>query len=81
MPRKAGKATIKRRRKRREELMRRENAMMTVPEFCWNNGGISISTYYRLKQAGKGPRETLVGKRVFITPEAEAEWRKARSGS
>jgi hypothetical protein len=34
-----------------------------------------------LKNAGKGPREMKVGKRVLITPEAEADWRREREAN
>jgi hypothetical protein len=60
------------RRKRREP-----NDVHSVQTFCDSNN-ISISTYYALKRAGKGPREMKVGKRILITPEAEDDWRRER---
>ena len=37
--------------------------------------GLSLSTYYRLQRAGRGPRETRISLRqVVISPTAEAAW-------
>jgi hypothetical protein len=50
--------------------------MHTIETFCEANK-ISKATYYWLKKQGKAPRETRYGKRrVLITPEAEADWRR-----
>ena len=65
------------RAKQRRLRSRQPNDVHDVASFCHSNG-ISISTYYALKRKGKGPREMQVNKRVLITPEAEAEWRRER---
>jgi len=39
---------------------------------------LSMAMLYKLKAAGRGPRETAVGSRRFITFEAAAEWRTAQ---
>lgn len=49
----------------------------TVAEFCRAHG-ISLSTYRRLKLAGKGPVEMEVMSDVRISVEAAAEWRRSR---
>lgn len=67
--------TTKRRKPRLRP--RQPNDLHTVPSFCEANM-ISISTYYALKRAGKGPREMKVNKRVLITPQAESDWRAER---
>jgi len=53
------------------------NDVHSVQSFCEANN-ISVSTYYALKRAGKGPREMKVNKRILISPEAEADWRRER---
>jgi hypothetical protein len=63
-------------RKRRPRL-RQPNDVHNIESFCEANG-ISVSHYFVLKRNGKGPREMKVGKRILITPEAEAAWRRAR---
>lgn len=65
------------RKRRRKEYIRQPGDLKTLVEFCDSNR-ISLGTYYTLKRAGKGPRETRAGKRVLISPEAEAAWRRAR---
>jgi excisionase family DNA binding protein len=49
----------------------------TVREFCELHR-VGLSTYYRLKKRGGAPLEILVGRRVLITREAAARWRKER---
>jgi hypothetical protein len=61
--------------KRRRE--RGPNDVHSIESFCQSNG-ISLRTYFALKHQGKAPREMKVGKRILITPEAEADWRRAR---
>lgn len=61
-------------RKRRRD---NPNATYSIEEFCEHNG-ISVTHYFTLKKNGKGPKEMKLGRRVLITPEAEAEWRRAR---
>jgi hypothetical protein len=41
-------------------------------------GPMSKTQYYALRKAGLGPREQHVGGSIKITPEAEAEWDRAR---
>jgi len=44
---------------------------------------ISESFYHQLKNAGRGPRETTIGARIFITFDDAAAWRdeQARTAS
>ena len=50
----------------------------SIDEFCASEG-ISRGQYYKLRKEGRGPREMrLAGQLVRITPEAKAEWRRAR---
>jgi hypothetical protein len=50
----------------------------TIATFCAANQ-MSEAHYFALKRAGKGPREAKLGpKRIIITPEAEADWRRER---
>jgi hypothetical protein len=49
----------------------------TIPEFCRRHG-FSQSHYFALAAAGEGPRVMRVGKRVLISREAAADWRKLR---
>ena len=51
--------------------------MMSIVEFC-KMAGISRSSYYKLKAAEEGPRETHIGARRLIRQETAAEWLKAR---
>lgn len=48
----------------------------TIKEFCARNR-ISHSTFHELRKKKKGPREMRVLGKVLITPEAEADWRRA----
>src|SRR5262249_41236109 len=52
-------------------------AMYTIATFCVAHD-ISESFFHKLKNEGRGPRETHVGARVLITMEAAADWRAAR---
>jgi hypothetical protein len=47
----------------------------TIKEFCarWR---ISRSTYYEMRNLGRGPREMHVMSKVYITPQAESEWQR-----
>ena len=47
----------------------------SIQEFCRRHN-ISNSTYYNLRNSGKGPREARVMTRVLITREAAADWRR-----
>jgi len=71
MPRK--RLTAAQRRKR--FIHREPNDMHTLESFCLANG-ISLATYYVLRAKGEGPRETRIGRRVLISPEAELAWRR-----
>ena len=58
---------------------RQPNDVHSIESFCRSNG-ISVTTYFMLKRKGKGPREMKVGKRILISPQAEADWRREREG-
>jgi hypothetical protein len=62
---------------RRQSKTRRPGEAHSIPSFCASNL-ISEQYYFKLKRNGKGPREIRLGKRVIITPEAEADWRRER---
>jgi hypothetical protein len=47
----------------------------SISEFCRRHG-ISHGTYYNLKSLGLGPREGRAMKRVLISRESAASWRK-----
>jgi hypothetical protein len=75
------KAREARAKKRREQFRRRAarhqpGMARNIPAFCLNND-ISVSFYYSLKRKGRGPREMELEGRTLITPEAEADWRRA----
>jgi len=52
-------------------------AWYTIREFCAAHR-LSISMYFKLKAEKRGPRETAVGSRRYVTFEAAAEWRAAQ---
>jgi hypothetical protein len=52
-------------------------AAYSVNEFCATHR-ISLAFYYRLKRAGAGPKEMLLGRKRLISTEAAAAWRRAR---
>ena len=56
---------------------RADDLPRTIPEFCRRNR-ISITTYFKLRQLGKGPREMRALSKVLITAEAERDWRRDR---
>jgi hypothetical protein len=68
----------KRKKKRAEKRARMkaetERLAFTIPEFCQAHG-ISESMYYKIRHAGRGPREKRVLSKVIVTAEAAAEWR------
>lgn len=47
----------------------------SIQEFCLRHN-ISHGTYYNLKNSGQGPREGRAKKRVLISKEAAADWRR-----
>lgn len=49
----------------------------TIPEFCEAHR-ISQSMYFKLRNAGLGPRVMRAGRRVTISMEAATAWRRAR---
>jgi hypothetical protein len=55
-------------------------AAYTIAEFCTAHR-ISRSKLYQLWAAGAGPRMMKVGRKVLITNEAAAEWRRAREAA
>ncbi len=46
---------------------------LSIAQFC-EHFGLSLSTYYRLKRNGLGPREIRVGRRVIIAAKTADEW-------
>jgi hypothetical protein len=51
--------------------------LFTLPEFCDRNR-LKPTSYFKLRKRGQGPRETRILSRVFISPEAESDWRRER---
>ena len=51
--------------------------VFTIEEFCRAHR-ISRSLYFRMKWDGYGPREMKVGRRVLVSKEAAADWRRER---
>jgi len=49
----------------------------TIPAFCKRHS-FSPAKYFQLQQQGEGPRVMRIGKRVLISKEAAAEWRRSR---
>jgi hypothetical protein len=47
----------------------------SVTAFCQLNS-ISRALYYKMRAEGKAPTEIRVGRRVLISQEAAAEWRR-----
>ena len=52
-------------------------AAFNIREFCLAHR-ISESMYYKLRNAGLGPREARALSKVIITQEAAADWRRQR---
>jgi hypothetical protein len=52
----------------------------TIKEFCRAHR-ISEGLYYKMQNAGEGPRVMEVGTRRLISQEAAAAWRRARESS
>jgi hypothetical protein len=57
--------------------MAAEPLAYTIREFCRAHG-ISVPTYYDLKQQGLGPAEMRMGTVIRISRESAAAWRRAR---
>jgi hypothetical protein len=49
----------------------------SIPEFC-NANRISEGYYFKLRARGEAPDEMRIGRRVIVTAEALAKWRKER---
>lgn len=49
------------------------NSDMTIPEWC-DKHRISRSMFYKLRNAGRGPRVNKIGRRTTISALADAEW-------
>lgn len=54
-----------------------EEVVRTIKKFCFRND-MCVPKYYEMRAAGRGPKEMRYGTAVRISPEAEAEWRRAR---
>jgi len=52
---------------------------MSVERFCRQHG-LSVSFYYKLRGLGQTPREMHLGRRVLISQESAAAWRREREG-
>jgi predicted DNA-binding transcriptional regulator AlpA len=50
---------------------------VSIENFCRRHS-ISTAWYYELRRRGRGPRELRIGRKVLITREAAAEWRRNR---
>jgi hypothetical protein len=48
-----------------------------IPDFC-RAYRISLRLYFKLRDAGLGPREMRLGRRVLITVESAQAWARAR---
>jgi hypothetical protein len=55
-------------------------AAYSIAEFC-EAFGISIRTYFKLREQGKGPREMRLGRRVLITVESALTWAREREAA
>jgi hypothetical protein len=49
----------------------------SIRTFCQRHQ-LSQSFYFKIKKLGLGPREMAVGKRILISREAAADWRRER---
>jgi hypothetical protein len=47
----------------------------SIDQFCEAHG-ISRAFYYKLEASGRGPRVMAVGRRILISAEAAADWRR-----
>jgi hypothetical protein len=50
---------------------------LTISEFC-RAEKVCRATFYNLKKVGKAPRLMKVGSHYRISPQARADWRRAR---
>ena len=56
---------------------RAEPQAFSIAEFCARNR-ISLSTFHKLKNLGRGPRLMCLGRAIRISIEAERDWRAER---
>jgi hypothetical protein len=56
-----------------------EREVFTIEEFCKAHS-FSRAHYFNLRNRGEGPRVMHVGKRVLISREAAADWRRQCEG-
>ena len=49
----------------------------TIEQFC-EAYQFSHTSFFKMKKAGRGPREIRVGKRVILTRQAIADWCRER---
>lgn len=52
-----------------------EKATYTLAQFMEGHN-VSRTHFYRLQKAGRAPRLMRIGRRVLVSAEAAAEWRK-----
>jgi hypothetical protein len=57
------------------DVVRKDDRDDSIPAFC-RRRRIGISTYYKMRKDGHGPRELRIpgSSIVRITPQAEADW-------
>jgi hypothetical protein len=53
---------------------------MSIAVFCQRHD-LSQSTYFKLAAAGEGPRTMKIGRRVLISNESAAAWRRQREAA
>lgn len=61
----------------RGSIFEPDRQAFTIQEFCFRNG-ISVCTFYKLKEQDRAPRLMLLGRAIRISIEAERDWRAAR---
>jgi hypothetical protein len=61
----------------RSAIVPLEPQAFSIGEFCARNR-ISLSTFHKLKNQGRGPRLMCLGRAIRISIEAEREWRAQR---
>jgi hypothetical protein len=60
-----------------QELLDRGRDAYSIAEFCLRHR-ISSPLYFKMRKAGRGPREIRIGKKILISKESAADWRRAR---
>src|SRR4029079_11103948 len=61
----------------RPDTISLEPQAFSIAEFCARNR-ISLSTFHKLKNQGRGPRLMCLGRAIRISIEAERDWRAER---